>query len=718
MTLPRAAFAAALVALASAQGVKKSFLSKGGDGWSKHGFATVKGLEQLSNTSHPLFVTRQHISLIIFCVDWSQHCKATRPQMVEAQEMLDAEYNATGTPVPMKEQIHIAMLDAEDYPKLAERWGVAEYPTYWVHRGWQWSFEVPAATQPRNASDAVAFLKAAAAPGFKAPKDPVIKLDTPAGFFKHAKKEALMLVEFYAPWCKHCKTLEPEYKRAAHALKQHGVVLAKVNGNTHLNKPLGEKYKVKGYPTLVLFRHGQPREYTPPAKDAASIVAFMMQQRHIVPYVFDVASVENVSTTTWLGEHPVNAFVALYGFDHTTAHTEEATTLDRFLNDLLCAHGPERSIMFLKTANATVMKHYKFKPGELLFLPARSLRTKESTLKVDLAKLHKTGASKDGTHTSAALDTILGQLTARATPLVGVMTPYNTPFSEWPLYRLPLVAVFGHVRMKKSGVLSKVGQAWHNVVTDAANNVTGGAEGAAKARRPTFVIADGETFASTLSDFGLKKPSKYRAAVVAIAADRSKYRLDLDKGESINAETLARFGRDFMAGRLAPYIRSAERPTDELMAKTKTHIVVGSSFQEMVTDSLSDVLISFYAPWCKTCESMDPEYEDLALQLEDVEDFVVAKMDASANDVPPHFAVGSLPSMYLAFGGLDAAKKQPIKIEVSAQKGRLGLELVKFLRNHTQRFDDVELEPYTPKAPPPPAKEEEEEEKQDLRRED
>ncbi|KAG0352693.1 hypothetical protein BC939DRAFT_500663 [Gamsiella multidivaricata] len=62
----------------------------------------------------------------------------------------------------------------------------------------------------------------------------------------------LVMVEFYAPWCGHCKNLTPHYKAAAKNL--HGIVkLGAVDCDDDKNRPVCSQYDIKGFPTIKVF---------------------------------------------------------------------------------------------------------------------------------------------------------------------------------------------------------------------------------------------------------------------------------------------------------------------------------------------------------------------------------------------------------------------------------------------------------------------------------
>lgn len=100
----------------------------------------------------------------------------------------------------------------------------------------------------------------AGATAFYSSGDGVVEL-TPSNFDREVvNSDALWIVEFYAPWCGHCQSLTPEWKKAAKALQ--GVVkVGAVNADDH--RDLGGRFSVQGFPTIKIFglNKNQPEDY-------------------------------------------------------------------------------------------------------------------------------------------------------------------------------------------------------------------------------------------------------------------------------------------------------------------------------------------------------------------------------------------------------------------------------------------------------------------------
>jgi protein disulfide-isomerase-like protein len=99
------------------------------------------------------------------------------------------------------------------------------------------------------------------------------------GTYKEAlEQNEFIMIDFYAPWCGHCKKLAPEYDRAADILKEQGskVVLAKVDATENRNS--AAEFGVRGYPTVNFYVKGQLLEKYPNKRAAEDIVAYVTEK--------------------------------------------------------------------------------------------------------------------------------------------------------------------------------------------------------------------------------------------------------------------------------------------------------------------------------------------------------------------------------------------------------------------------------------------------------
>jgi protein disulfide-isomerase A1 len=401
-----------------------------------------------------------------------------------------------------------------------------------------------------------------------------------------------ILVEFYAPWCGHCKALAPEYAKAAQKLDEEKaeIALAKVDATEETE--LAEKHQVRGYPTLKFFRDGKAFEYNG-GRTADDIIFWLKKKTG--PPAKTLESVDEATTFAAEPEVVVIGFFKNVDSDNAKAFLDVAATI-------------EDSIPFAITSDDAVFKHHEVSGDEAIVL---------------LKKFDNKRDVFDGKYESKEISNFVS---INSLPLV-------VEFNRESAQKIFSGAIKNHVLL----FIGK-SHADYAAKTDVLKSTATSYKG-----KVLFVSidTDEEDNARILEFFGIKTEELPAIRLIQPEEEMTKYKPETN---DITVENVKKFVQDILDKKLKPHLLSEEIPED--WEKHPVKVLVSKNFDDVAMDKSKDVLVEFYAPWCGHCKQLAPIYDELGEKFKDKNDVVVAKMDATANELE-HTKVRSFPTIKL-----------------------------------------------------------------------
>lgn len=201
-----------------------------------------------------LVIQSDNVWIVEFYAPWCGHCQQFVP-----------EYSKAAT--ALKGVVKVGAVNADEQKSLGGQYGVRGFPTVKVfgsdktkpedfngQRSSQGLIDAAFSALREKVNMQQGSKKSSGSSGSKSDPKNVVEL-TDSNFDSTVLgSEDMWLVEFYAPWCGHCKNLAPHWAKAATELKGK-VKLGALDATVNTIK--SSEYGVQGYPTIKFFGLGK-----------------------------------------------------------------------------------------------------------------------------------------------------------------------------------------------------------------------------------------------------------------------------------------------------------------------------------------------------------------------------------------------------------------------------------------------------------------------------
>ncbi|XP_061130228.1 protein disulfide-isomerase A2 [Syngnathus typhle] len=438
-------------------------------------------------------------------------------------------------------------------------------------------------------------------------------------FARALNQTKYLLVEFYAPWCGHCKQLEPVYAEAAGKLKDDPAIgLAKVDATDE--KELADEFAINSFPVLKLFVHGdrkQPIDFNG-QRTVNGILQWLKRRSGPGPMVLADAD----SAASFVDAHNIT----VVGF-FKSLESDAAKEFSQLVMDMTDTE-------FAITTSPEVFQKYELKSETVI------LFKKFDDGRVDYA------LSDDGKLDKSNLTSFIQE---NSLELI-------IPFTKETGDKIFSSSIRFHCLLFINSTVES-----HTVLLDQVRPLAKTYK--SKMLFVTIDVAGDVSF--VLEFFGV------------VVADVPTARImSMDTGKKFKVDTADLSGslpslcQEVLDGTAKPYYRSQDVPED--WNKTPVKVLVGKNFESVALDPTKNVFVKFYAPWCGHCKELVPIWDQLGEKYAEHEDIVIAKMDSAANELEA-FTISGFPTLkYFPAGG-----KEPVEYS-----GNRDLEtLSKFLDN-------------------------------------